>query len=70
MRRLSGRRVAAAAVALVAGIALASFLLLRDGQPRTIVLEDFDGHSGGAPGMNGELRIFPQLGYVVVSQQS
>jgi D-alanyl-D-alanine carboxypeptidase len=25
------------------------------------------GHSGGAPGMNGELRIFPQLGYVVVS---
>jgi D-alanyl-D-alanine carboxypeptidase len=25
------------------------------------------GHSGGAPGMNGELRVFPQLGYVVVS---
>jgi D-alanyl-D-alanine carboxypeptidase len=25
------------------------------------------GHGGGAPGMNGELRIFPQLGYVVVS---
>ena len=25
------------------------------------------GHSGGAPGMNGELRIFPKLGYVVVS---
>jgi D-alanyl-D-alanine carboxypeptidase len=25
------------------------------------------GHSGGAPGMNGELRIFPQLGYVVIS---
>jgi len=25
------------------------------------------GHSGGAPGMNGELRIFPELGYVVVS---
>ncbi|HTQ81606.1 MAG TPA: serine hydrolase domain-containing protein [Thermoanaerobaculia bacterium] len=24
------------------------------------------GHSGGAPGMNGELRIFPQLGYVVI----
>ena len=24
------------------------------------------GHSGGAPGMNGELRIFPKLGYVVV----
>jgi D-alanyl-D-alanine carboxypeptidase len=24
------------------------------------------GHGGGAPGMNGELRIFPQLGYVVV----
>ena len=25
------------------------------------------GHSGGAPGMNGELRVFPKLGYVVVS---
>jgi CubicO group peptidase (beta-lactamase class C family) len=25
------------------------------------------GHGGGAPGMNGELRVFPQLGYVLVS---
>jgi D-alanyl-D-alanine carboxypeptidase len=25
------------------------------------------GHGGGAPGMNGEMRIFPQLGYVVIS---
>jgi D-alanyl-D-alanine carboxypeptidase len=25
------------------------------------------GHGGGAPGMNGELRIFPGLGFVVVS---
>lgn len=25
------------------------------------------GHGGGAPGMNGELRIFPELGYVIVS---
>jgi D-alanyl-D-alanine carboxypeptidase len=25
------------------------------------------GHGGGAPGMNGELRIFPELGYVVVA---
>ena len=25
------------------------------------------GHGGGASGMNGELRIFPKLGYVVVS---
>ncbi|MFL6194233.1 MAG: serine hydrolase domain-containing protein [Thermoanaerobaculia bacterium] len=25
------------------------------------------GHNGGAPGMNGELRIYPQLGYVLVS---
>lgn len=25
------------------------------------------GHSGGAPGMNGDLRIFPQSGYVVVT---
>jgi D-alanyl-D-alanine carboxypeptidase len=24
------------------------------------------GHGGGAPGMNGELRIFPELGNVVV----
>jgi D-alanyl-D-alanine carboxypeptidase len=24
------------------------------------------GHGGGAPGMNGELRMFPQLGYVVI----
>jgi D-alanyl-D-alanine carboxypeptidase len=24
------------------------------------------GHSGGAPGMNGDLRVFPQLGYVVI----
>jgi CubicO group peptidase (beta-lactamase class C family) len=24
-------------------------------------------HGGGAPGMNGELRVFPRLGYVVVS---
>jgi len=23
------------------------------------------GHGGGAPGMNGELRIYPQSGYVV-----
>jgi D-alanyl-D-alanine carboxypeptidase len=23
-------------------------------------------HGGGAPGMNGELRVFPELGYVVV----
>jgi D-alanyl-D-alanine carboxypeptidase len=25
------------------------------------------GHGGGAPGMNGELRVFPELGFVVVS---
>jgi D-alanyl-D-alanine carboxypeptidase len=25
------------------------------------------GHSGGAPGMNGDLRIFPQTGYVVTA---
>ena len=25
------------------------------------------GHSGGAPGMNGDLRIFPQTGYVVIA---
>jgi len=25
------------------------------------------GHGGGAPGMNGELRVFPELGYVVIS---
>jgi D-alanyl-D-alanine carboxypeptidase len=25
------------------------------------------GHGGGAPGMNGELRVYPQLGYVVVA---
>jgi CubicO group peptidase (beta-lactamase class C family) len=25
------------------------------------------GHNGGAPGMNGDLRIFPQLGIVIVS---
>lgn len=24
------------------------------------------GHGGGAPGMNGDLRVFPQLGYVLV----
>jgi D-alanyl-D-alanine carboxypeptidase len=24
------------------------------------------GHSGGAPGMNGDLRVFPELGYVLV----
>jgi hypothetical protein len=24
------------------------------------------GHGGGAPGMNGDLRVFPQLGCVVV----
>lgn len=24
------------------------------------------GHGGGAPGMNGELQIFPQTGYVIV----
>ena len=23
------------------------------------------GHSGGAPGMNGDLRIYPQSGYVI-----
>jgi D-alanyl-D-alanine carboxypeptidase len=27
----------------------------------------FYGHSGGAPGMNGDLQIYPDLGYVVVS---
>jgi len=25
------------------------------------------GHGGGAPGQNGELRVFPELGYLVVS---
>lgn len=25
------------------------------------------GHNGGAPGMNGDLRVYPQLGYVVVA---
>lgn len=25
------------------------------------------GHGGGAPGMNGELRVYPRLGYVTVS---
>ncbi len=25
------------------------------------------GHSGGAPGMNGDLQIFPQSGYVVTA---
>ena len=25
------------------------------------------GHNGGAPGMNGELRFYPNLGYVVVA---
>jgi CubicO group peptidase (beta-lactamase class C family) len=25
------------------------------------------GHNGGAPGMNGDLRIYPQLGYVIVA---
>jgi CubicO group peptidase (beta-lactamase class C family) len=24
------------------------------------------GHSGGAPGMNGELHVYPQLGYIVI----
>lgn len=24
------------------------------------------GHAGGAPGMNGDLRVFPQLGFVLV----
>src|SRR5262249_31942127 len=24
------------------------------------------GHSGGAPGMNGDLRVFPELGYVLI----
>lgn len=27
----------------------------------------FYGHNGGAPGMNGELRVVPDLGYVIVS---
>ena len=26
----------------------------------------FYGHGGGAPGMNGDLRVYPELGYVVV----
>ena len=25
------------------------------------------GHGGGAPGMNGDLRIYPELGYVIVA---
>jgi hypothetical protein len=24
------------------------------------------GHNGGAPGINGDLRVFPELGYVLV----
>jgi D-alanyl-D-alanine carboxypeptidase len=32
---------------------------------RTVGGVRFFGHSGGAPGMNGELRIYPQSGYVV-----
>jgi CubicO group peptidase (beta-lactamase class C family) len=27
----------------------------------------FYGHGGGAPGMNGDLRIYPELGYVVIA---
>jgi len=29
--------------------------------------ERFIGHAGGAPGMNGELRVFPEKGYTVVA---
>ena len=29
-------------------------------------LERWFGHGGGAPGMNGELRIYPDLGYIIV----
>ena len=25
------------------------------------------GHNGGFPGVNGDLRVFPQLGYVVIA---
>jgi CubicO group peptidase (beta-lactamase class C family) len=28
--------------------------------------EDYFGHSGAAPGINGELRIYPKSGYTVV----
>ena len=42
MSQLWKRRSAAAAVALLAGVAVGSFLLLRGGQPRTIVLDDFE----------------------------
>jgi D-alanyl-D-alanine carboxypeptidase len=37
------------------------FGLQRDGQPRSY------GHGGGAPGMNGEFRVYPELGYVLVA---
>jgi D-alanyl-D-alanine carboxypeptidase len=33
---------------------------------KTMEGRTFYGHSGGAPGMNGELRIFPDNGYVVI----
>lgn len=28
------------------------------------------GHNGGAPGMSGELRIFPRQGYVLIALSS
>lgn len=37
------------------------FVLQGAGKMRTF------GHSGGAPGMNSDLRIFPELGYVIVA---
>jgi len=33
----------------------------------TIGTDRFFGHGGGAPGMNGELRIFPTLDEVVIA---
>jgi CubicO group peptidase (beta-lactamase class C family) len=33
----------------------------KDGEGRRVL-----GHNGGAPGMNGELRIYPDTGYAVV----
>ena len=56
MSQLWKRGSVAAAVALLAGVALGSFLVLRGGQPRTIMLEDFESGAlvtGGRKGRRG-----------------
>jgi CubicO group peptidase (beta-lactamase class C family) len=62
---LSGKLISKASLALMTTPVLQQYgfgMIMQDTGPRRSF-----GHGGGAPSQNGELRIFPELGYIVVA---